>query len=141
MLQKIIGLILLVSLNTTLFAQHDFTVEVKGLIAGKGYVYLGLYDKKDEFLNENKALAHGKVKVSGDKVNYTFRDLPLGDYAVAVYQDENSNGKCDRNMIGYPTEGFGFSRNYKPRLSAPGFDEVKIAVNKLTKTTIALIGN
>jgi len=51
----------------------------------------------------------------------------------------NNNGKCDKNMIGYPTEGFGFSQNYKPRLSAPSFDQVKIAINQYTKASIALI--
>ncbi|MCP2028502.1 uncharacterized protein (DUF2141 family) [Flavobacterium sp. HSC-32F16] len=57
-----------------------------------------------------------------------------------MYQDENDNVKCDRNMIGYPREGFGFSKNYKPKLSAPDFEEVKIAVNQYAKISIALIG-
>lgn len=141
MLQKIIGVVLLLTINATLFAQHHFTVEVSGLIPDKGSVYLGLYDKKGGFLKENAAFANAKVKASGNKVSYTFTNLPLGEYAVAVYQDVNSNGKCDRNMIGYPTEGFGFSKNYRPKLSAPKFDEVKIAVKQSTKASIALIGN
>lgn len=141
MLQKIIGVILLMMINTTLFAQHHFTVEVSDLVADKGSVYLGLYDKKVGFLKENAAFANAKVKVTGNKVSYTFKDLPVGEYAVAVYQDVNSNGKCDRNMIGYPTEGFGFSKNYRPKLSAPKFDDVKIAIKQSTKASIALIGN
>lgn len=140
MLQKIMGLILLITINTTLFAQHHFTVEVSNLVTDKGSVYLGLYDKKGDFLKENAAIFNAKVKATGNKVSYTFKNLPVGDYAVAVYQDVNNNGKCDRNMIGYPTEGFGFSKNYKPKLSAPKFDEVKIAVKQTTKVSIALIG-
>lgn len=141
MLQKIIGVIILITINTTLFAQYHLTVEVSDLVSDKGSVYLGLYDKKGGFLKENAAFANVKVKVAGNKVSYTFKNLPVGEYAVAVYQDENSNGKCDRNMIGYPTEGFGFSKNYRPKLSAPAFDDVKIAVKQSTKTSIALIGN
>ncbi len=141
MLQKITGAIFLISINATLFAQHHFTVEVSDLIPDKGSVYLGLYDKKGGFLKENAAFAKAKVKAEGNKVSYTFKNLPVGEYAVAVYQDVNSNGKCDRNMIGYPTEGFGFSKNYRPRLAAPTFDEVKIAVRQSTKASIALIGN
>ena len=141
MLQKIIGVIFLITINTTLFAQHHFTVEVSDLVPDKGSVYLGLYNKKGDFLKEDVAFANAKVKVAGNKVSYIFKNLPVGEYAVAVYQDVNNNGKCDRNMIGYPTEGFGFSKNYRPKLSAPAFDEVKIAVKQSTKTSIALIGS
>lgn len=128
-------------ISATLFAQHQFSVEITGLVKGRGYVYLGLYNKKNGFLNENASIANGKVKVAGNTATYIFKDLPAGEYAVALYQDENNNRKCDRNMIGYPTEGFGFSKNYRPKLSAPKFDEVKIAVDRSTKTSIALIGN
>ncbi|MDQ0594384.1 uncharacterized protein (DUF2141 family) [Chryseobacterium ginsenosidimutans] len=141
MLQKIIGMIIFTTINTTLFAQHNFTVEVSDLVVDKGSVYLGLYNKKVGFLKEGAAIANAKVKAAGNKVSYTFKNLPVGEYAVAVYQDVNNNGKCDRNMIGYPTEGFGFSKNYRPKLSTPKFDDVKIAVNQSTKATIALIGN
>ncbi|MNK50255.1 hypothetical protein D3C87_691290 [compost metagenome] len=141
MLQKIIGLIFLITINTTLFAQHHFTVDVSDLVADKGSVYLGLYNKKGGFLKENTAFANAKVKTTGKKISYTFKNLPVGEYAVAVYQDVNNNGKCDRNMIGYPTEGFGFSKNYKPKMSAPKFDDVKISIRQSTKTSISLIGN
>ena len=140
MLQKIMGIVLLVSISTALSAQYQFTVEVTRLVPGKGYVYFGLYNKKKGFLDEGAASANGKVRAVGNKVTYTFKDLAQGEYAVAVYQDVNDNGKCDRNMIGYPTEGFGFSKNYKPRFSAPKFDEVKIAVRESTNASIALIG-
>ena len=141
MIQKIIGAVMLIAINTSLLAQYHFTVEITGLIPDKGHLYLALYDKKSGFLKENSAFANGKVKVTGDKISHTFKNLPLGEYAVAVYQDVNGNGKCDRNLIGYPTEGFGFSKNYIPKISAPKFDEIKIAVRQSTKANIALIGN
>ena len=136
---KMISLIVLLTVNSALFAQHNFSVEVSGVEPGKGFVFFGLYDKEKGFLDEETQIATAKVKASENKVVYTFKNLPDGDYAIAVYQDLNNNGKCDRNMIGYPTEGFGFSKNYKPKLSAPDFDDVKIAVNQYAKTSIALI--
>lgn len=137
---NIISFILLISVNTALFAQHNFSVEVTSLKPGQGYVFFGLYDKEKGFLDEESQIAIAKVKATGNKVAYTFKNLPDGDYAVAVYQDANSNGKCDRNMIGYPTEGYGFSKNYKPKFSAPIFDDVKIGINQSYTTSIALIG-
>lgn len=131
--------ILLLIANMNLFAQNNLSVEVTGLVPDKGNVILGLYDKKIGFLDNGSGIANVKVKVTGDKIAHTFKYLPNGEYAIAVYQDENGNGKCDRNMIGYPTEGFGFSKNYRPKFSAPKFDEVKIAVSTSVKTSIALI--
>lgn len=139
MKSKIIILILLLMANMNLFAQNDLSVEVTGLVPDKGNVILGLYNNKIGFLDSGSEIANVKVKAKGDSIVYTFKYLPDGEYAVAIYQDVNSNGKCDRNMIGYPTEGFGFSKNYKPKFSAPKFDEVKIAVTASIKTTIALI--
>lgn len=130
----------MVTVNTALFAQHNFSVEVTSLKPDKGYVIFGLYDKEKGFLDEETEIATAKVEVIGNKVDYTFKNLPNGEYAIAVYQDANSNGKCDRNMIGYPTERFGFSKNYKPKFGAPNFDDVKISINQSGKTSIEMIG-
>ncbi|WP_223704946.1 DUF2141 domain-containing protein [Flavobacterium potami] len=139
MKSKLIILILLFIANMNLFAQNNLSVEVTGLVPDKGNVILGLYNKKIGFLENGFGIANVKVKATGDRIVYTFKYLPDGEYAVAVYQDENSNGKCDRNMIGYPTEGFGFSKNFRPKFSVPKFDEVKIAVWQSVKTNIVLI--
>jgi uncharacterized protein (DUF2141 family) len=136
---KMISLMLLVTVNSALFVQHNFSVEVTGVQPGKGSVFFALYDKEKGFLDNESQIATAKVKATENKVVYTFKNLPDGDYAIAVYQDLNDNGKCDRNMFGYPKEGFGFSKNYKPKLSAPNFDEVKIEINQYAKTTILLI--
>ncbi|MBM3418733.1 MAG: DUF2141 domain-containing protein, partial [Bacteroidetes bacterium] len=34
--------------------------------------------------------------------------------AVAVYQDLDRNGRLDKSAFGFPTEPYGFSRNYHP---------------------------
>lgn len=137
---KIMSFMFLLTVNSVIFAQHNLSVEVTSLKPSNGYVFFGLYDKQKGFLDEESQIATAKIKATGNKVDYTFKNLPDGDYAVAVYQDVNSNGKCDRNFIGYPTEGFGFSKNYKPKFSAPNFSDVKIAIYQSTKTSIALVG-
>src|SRR5690606_17095923 len=43
------------------------------------------------------------------RVALRFADLPAGDYAVAMYHDRNGNGKLDSNLVGIPTEPYGFS--------------------------------
>lgn len=50
-----------------------------------------------------------------------------GNYAVALYHDENDNGHLDTTFIGLPSEGYGFSNNPKLMLSPPSFDRVRVA--------------
>jgi len=71
-------------------------------------------------------------------MKYTF-NIPAGSYAVAIFHDENSDGVCNTNFLGIPEEGYGFSNNIKPLLSAPTFDEAKVSVKKDTEIEIHLI--
>lgn len=76
---------------------------------------------------------------TGDKTTFELQ-LPAGRYAIAVLYDENPNHKLDRNTIGWPKEGFGFSNNPKVGLSAPSFNAAVMQVNcPVTETTIHLI--
>jgi len=54
-----------------------------------------------------------------------FHDLPVGQYAVSVFQDGNDNGRLDTNIFGIPRERFGFSNGVRrPNFHASlfGFD-------------------
>ncbi|WP_070987284.1 DUF2141 domain-containing protein [Halofilum ochraceum] len=56
-----------------------------------------------------------------------FRDVPPGTYAIAAMHDENRNGQLDRNWLGIPTEGYGFSENASASLGAPSFRRASFA--------------
>lgn len=52
----------------------------------------------------------GKTIVSSHpSLKVQFADLPKGDYAIALFQDANSNGILDKNFLGIPKEKYGFS--------------------------------
>ena len=63
------------------------------------------------FPGKGEVFAGAVVKVTDNTLSYTFKDIPFGIYAVAIYHDINSNGKLDRNSLGIPTEGYAFSNN------------------------------
>lgn len=50
-----------------------------------------------------------------------FADIPPGTYAIAVIHDENMNGELDTNWMGFPTEGYGFSKTTIGEFGAPAF--------------------
>ena len=59
--------------------------------------------------------------------NLRIENLPLGQYAIAVIHDENSNAKLD-TALGIPREGFGFSRNPVIMFGPPRFSAAEFAV-------------
>ena len=58
----------------------------------------------------------------------THAGVPPGSWAVLAYQDENANGELDRNLIGIPSENYGFSRDARGRFGPPSFDDAAIDV-------------
>ena len=56
--------------------------------------------------------------------------VPIGEYAITLYHDENGNEKLDKNVFGIPKERYGFSNNeYGPHGSKPKFKKAAFKTN------------
>ncbi|TRW17172.1 DUF2141 domain-containing protein [Glacieibacterium frigidum] len=64
--------------------------------------------------------------------------LAPGDYAVSLLHDENGNGKLDKNLLGIPKEGVGFSQNPKLAFGPPSYAATRFDVTGDTVETIKL---
>jgi len=117
----------------------ELEVVVTNIRTPTGFVRLGLYNDPERFPKRRGTIGGGDVKVSGATAVYVFRNLKPGAYAVAIYHDANANGRFDKT-IGIPMEGFGFSNNAAPRLSAPSFERAAVTVKApRTRITIRLL--
>jgi uncharacterized protein (DUF2141 family) len=97
-------------------------VEIGGLRNDKGQVVCDLHSSADGFpKNGDKAVAHAKSPISRGQAVCDFPDVKESAYAVAVFHDENSNGKLDTNFMGIPREGVGASNNAKGHFGPPKF--------------------
>jgi uncharacterized protein (DUF2141 family) len=119
----VLGLILL--FVSSLNAQNiQLKVVVKNLnVKAGGRLFVALYDLAT-FPIDGKQLKGVITPVNKDNISTLFTTITSGKYAVAIYQDINGNSKLDKNFVGYPTEPFAFSRNYKVKFSAPKFKDV-----------------
>ena len=106
----------------------DLVVTVEGVRSEAGKIRAGIFDSAEAWLNAGKALASVDVKATAPRTVLAFENLAPGRYAVAFYHDENGNQKHDRNLLGFPTEGFGFTRDPTMVLSAPAFAQCTIEV-------------
>jgi uncharacterized protein (DUF2141 family) len=102
-----------------------FSLKVKN-VKHLAMIKVAFYKASGDFPDE-KAAAFAREFRTTEKgeVRVTWRDIPYGEYAMAIYLDVNGNNKMDTNLVGYPAEPFGFSRNVKPRFSAPKFGACK----------------
>jgi uncharacterized protein (DUF2141 family) len=110
------GLILGLALLAASACAVDLHVAVHGVARPHGKVMIALFDRPTGFPNtmvQGLALDAVPPTVTG-----VFTALQPGEFAVAVYHDENGNGTLDKNLFGMLTEPYGFGLN--PTRMSPG---------------------
>lgn len=118
--------------------KSSLTITVSNIESLKGTLEIALFDKSERFLEEGQALKSVSVKVERTSETIVIKDLPKGTYAISMYHDKNSDGKCNLNFFGIPTEPYAFSNNFRPKLSAPTFKDCEFALSSNKKLTIEL---
>ncbi len=96
---------------------------------GKGRVFCALHISQDAFPGASPIIGGSLgADPAATSITCTFDKLPAGDFAISVFQDENSNGVLDTNAFGAPTEGYGASKNQLPAAAAPTFADNKVTL-------------
>jgi uncharacterized protein (DUF2141 family) len=109
-------------------ASNSIKVVVAGLHSDDGEVYCSLFGSADGFPGDSaKAAKTTKSKIENGNAACTFSSVAPGDYAASVFQDENGNGKLDRNFIGMPKEGVGASNDAAGKFGPPKFDDARFS--------------
>ena len=117
---------------------HKLSIHISGISKIKGSLFIAIFRATDDFPVFGKQFKGIIKEVEGKSQNYTFDNLPEGEYALAIYQDENKNKILDKNILGIPTEIYGFSNNARRNFSAPSFQEAKFKLNKDLQQTVFL---
>jgi uncharacterized protein (DUF2141 family) len=112
----------------------NLTVAVSGLKNNMGILKVGLYNSEGTFLKSIYKSISSEIKENGTKV--TFEGIAKGEYAISAYQDENSNGKMDKNIMGIPSEDFACSNNAKGFMGPPKYQDAKFNINRDLKINV-----
>ncbi len=113
----------------------DITVTVDNIQNTDGTIQIALFTATDDFPDSSTRTEGMVLEISQNSVTGTFKNLPENDYAIAVFHDENGNGKLDKNFFGIPKEPYGFSGN-STSLTPPSF---KDASTTLTTDDVSLV--
>jgi uncharacterized protein (DUF2141 family) len=95
---------------------------------GSGNVLVAVC-RRAHFLSPNCAY-HQSTPVRAGAVAVTFKHIPPGVYAVQAFHDANANYKLDRNWLGWPDEGMGFSNNAPMHHGPPAFSDAAIRLTQ-----------
>lgn len=90
-----------------------------------GALVCRLYASGEGFPAKPTYKVQQRVPIPGREASCEFGGLSPGIYAVALFHDENGNGKLDTNFLGIPSEGVGVSNNKRPLVGPPNWSDAK----------------
>ncbi|WP_299399127.1 DUF2141 domain-containing protein [Pelagibius sp.] len=116
-------------------------VKVENVRNSKGLITAVLYgDDPEGFLKRGQRLDRIRVEANEGETLLCLKAPAEGRYSIALYHDENGNKEFDRNFLGIPSEGYGFSNNPGFRFGKPEQEETLFSVNgSTTKVSISVL--
>jgi uncharacterized protein (DUF2141 family) len=136
-----VALMVLAVLGVTprLFAQDagsSLTIRIVGAKSSKGQIAIAVFNGEAGFPGDkSKTVRTLQAGIDPQTLiaQVTLKNLPRGVYAVAVFHDENMNGRLDKNVLGIPKEGYGASNNPRKSMGPPKFAEAKFQLDQPEK--------
>ena len=118
-------------------------IHADGLRNAKGVVGVLLFRSPDGWPEDvAKAERHeaSEIAAQGREATVVFTGVSTGDYGVVALHDENKNMKLDKNLFGFPKEGFGFANNPHVGFGPPPFRAAVVHVQcPVTEASIHII--
>lgn len=115
-------------------------VQVTGIQSGEGgELSAGIFEEGD-FPKVGQSMIMQEIAVSGEEMEVVFEEVPVGTYALAIYQDIDQDKDLKTNILGFPREPIGFSNNVVITLGPPSFESaaVEVKVNEVLSLSIEL---
>ncbi|WP_035484926.1 DUF2141 domain-containing protein [Geminicoccus roseus] len=122
-MKPVLAFVLLIAAQPAL--ADSLTVRVSGVKEAAGQIQIAVCDASFDI----EGCPHGASRAAMPPgLDVLFPDLSPGRYAIAVYQDVDGDGALNKNMLGLPTEPYGFSNDIG-RFSPPVFSEALFDLN------------
>ena len=108
----------------------ELVIEVSGVRSDAGRIYVAVHAPRagEDFPYASGMFAGFYQRAHEGAVRFVLRDIPAGRYAVNAFHDENGNGDLDANVLGVPSEGYGFANDPPSSFGPPTFEEAAVTV-------------
>lgn len=116
--------------QTDLLQTGNLTILVTGIENNEGKIRIALSDSEENYNSRDTVFAAAVVPIKNNKALFIFKNIPLGEYAVKLFHDENENGELDTNFLGIPSEDYGFSNNASGTFGPADYEDAKFIFNQ-----------
>ncbi len=110
---------------------YTLTIQFTGYKEVKGQILYKIVDA------ESREIKKEVLRIEALNQSISIQ-LPKGRYAISAFHDLNSNNKLDKNMVGLPTEKYGFSNNARGTFGPPSLSDQLFGLNDHLTTSITL---
>jgi uncharacterized protein (DUF2141 family) len=126
-MKLIFGILMFVFYNAGINLAQDskIRIEIKGFEELTGKLSIGLFNDPDNFPKKSDNNLGMELEITDSTMIHVIDNLEPGEYALAIYHDENGNGKLDSNFLGMPTEDYVFSNYATGSFGPPSFEDAK----------------
>lgn len=97
-----------------------------GFRSEEGEARIALYLEAGGWPDGEAAFATAVLPIRDGRAVTVFEDVPAGPFAVSAFHDKDANGKLDSNLLGIPSEDYGFSADARDTFGPPSFEEARL---------------
>jgi uncharacterized protein (DUF2141 family) len=127
--------------SNNFIARGKLTIVVTGFSNEEGNCRFALDNSKSVYEREDSVWIGKVLPIVKKQVIVVIDSLRYGEYAVRVFHDENKNKIIDTNILGIPTEDYGYSNNVSGWFGPPSWDRAKFIFNKPEMTIEIEVGS
>lgn len=116
----------LMTLTATATADSTLGViqlQVNNIRSNDGTIGVAVYNSAESFLTDGGVVARDSLPIENGRAQWQSGQLPLGNYAIAIYHDVNNDGALGTNVLGIPVEPVAFSQQARASFGPPGFED------------------
>jgi uncharacterized protein (DUF2141 family) len=101
----------------------DLDLKVENVKGAGGDLRVAVYGSADDY--RRKAVKEVMAAAGSDPVSIRIAGLAAGQYAIALFHDRNGNEKLDSNLMGIPTEPYGFSGSARDLMGPATWEQAR----------------
>ncbi len=107
MRNSVFALFMLVSVASYAASNPSLDITITGVKEQTGSLRIAIFNSKETFQKEpHITLA---IPVDSDTIEFSVEELAVGEFAVMLFHDIDSNEKMKTNLVGMPREPWGAS--------------------------------
>jgi uncharacterized protein (DUF2141 family) len=116
----------------------ELTLTIANISGSEGQIMIAVLGSEAAFNGDEPPAAQIILPARAPDISVTTDALEPGRYAIRVMHDRNGNGELDTNLVGMPTEPWGFSKDARGSFGPPSWRAASFELQDASTQQITL---